>query len=262
VTESVLTKIRKLLELSKSSNEHEAATAAARAAELMLKHEIEEADLEAAKPQAEQVVHPVVDEVIDENRRKVAWKFYILTALARAFGGDVYSWKYTDRIEKRVIAPAPAMQAIRYMYSYLTGEIDRLANTAYATEHAECKASGVEAPSARAWKSAFRVGAATVIYNRLSEQRSQAHSVAKAAGKSQALAVINRQADALDTFKRTKHRWMFTKSGKERSWSSSSTAGRSSSSGYEAGQSAGRSVSLGGGKQLGSGSRCLGGDGS
>lgn len=259
MTETILTKIRKLLELSKSSNEHEAATAAARAAELMLKFEIEEADLEAAKPVAEQVVHPIVDEVIDEGQRRVTWKGYILTALARAFGGDTYTWRYDDRIEGRVIAPAPAMQAIRYMYSYLTGEVDRLADAAYATEHAECRASGVEVPSARAWKSAFRVGAATVIYSRLSEQRSQARSVAKAAGKSQALAVIDRQSNALDTFKRKKHRWMFTKSGKERTWGSSSTAGRSSSSGYEAGQNAGRVVNLGGGRQLGSGSRRLGG---
>ena len=249
----ILERIRKLLELSKSDNEHEAAQAAARAAELMLEHEIEEADLEAAKPVAEQQVHPAADEVIDVDKRYVTWKGYIKSGLATAFGGDTYNWHRHGRVESRVIAPAPAMQAIRYMYSYLTGEVDRLADVAYAGEHAECRASGVEPPPARAWKSAFRVGAATVIHNRLSEQRPKARRAALEAGKTQALAVVDRQADAIEAYKRKAHAWMYRKDGKERSWGGGSTAGSSSSSGYAAGRAAGANVNLGGGRQLGAG---------
>lgn len=68
----VLDKVRKLLELAKSANEHEAATAAARAAELMLKHQIEEADLEAVKPAGEHRIDPAGHEVIDRGGRQLA----------------------------------------------------------------------------------------------------------------------------------------------------------------------------------------------
>lgn len=77
----------------------------------------------------------------------------------------------TSRAAGYIVAPAPAMQAIRYMYSFLTREVDRLADIGYAAEYHECLTSNVEPPPARAWKSAFRVGAASVIQDRLSSQR-------------------------------------------------------------------------------------------
>lgn len=95
--ESVLERVKKLLELAKSDNEHEAAAAAARAAELCLKHEIEEADLEAAKPAGEQQVHPAADETIDRDKRAVTWKIYLKMGLCSAFGGDSYTWRRTIR---------------------------------------------------------------------------------------------------------------------------------------------------------------------
>ena len=48
----VVEKIRKLLELSKSDNEHEAASAAAMAQELMVKHAIEEEEIRGRDPKS------------------------------------------------------------------------------------------------------------------------------------------------------------------------------------------------------------------
>ena len=248
----ITSRVRKLLELAKSDNEHEAAAAAARAAELMLEHEIELADLEAAKPETEQRVDPAASDILDRWEKRVAWKGVIAYGLASSFGGTMYYHRRGGAVEVVVIAGTSQVQGIRYMYSYLTGEVDRLADRAFAEERAECEASDVEPPSARAWKSAFRIGAAWEIHNRLTEQRKVTHTAAKAAGHGAALMIVDRQADACTAFARRVAPGLFTKSGTMRAGQASS-AGASSSAGYNAGKAAGASVNLGGGRRLGSG---------
>ena len=65
--EKIIERIKKLLELSKSSNEHEAAIAASRAAELMMDHQISEAEIHSSSVRAE----PVVEEMIDKEGKIV-----------------------------------------------------------------------------------------------------------------------------------------------------------------------------------------------
>lgn len=251
----VTDRIKKLLELSKSTNEHEAAVAAGHAARLMAEFQIEEADLIAADPQHHQP-EPVEEEVIDKDGRRVTWHASLIDGLAEAFGGESVYWGDENGTEYRVIAPASAMSAIRYMYSYLTKEIERLTDDAYAREHAECKRSRVEPPSARSWKASFRVGAAYRIRTRLTEARKSVRIEAEHAGKSSALMVIDRQYELALALQKKKYPSLFKKNGKMK-MSAASNAGASSTSGYMAGRAAGDSVNISGGKQLGRGQGAL-----
>lgn len=259
----IVDKIRKLLELSKSDNEHEAAAAAARAADLMLEHQISEAELQAAKPAGERQVAPPGRVVLDTTERLVYWQWAIQLGLADAFGGVAFyacSRVSPGAYDAVVIGPEPALASIAYMYKYLTAEIRRLADKAYADEVSECRDSDVEPPSARGWKGAFRVGAAEVIAKRLREQHSAATNRARSAAAAKpatsstttALAIIDQQAKACLDLARVTQPGLFRKDGKMKAGTSTS-AGMSSSSGRAAGQAAGRSVNLGGGRQLGAG---------
>lgn len=262
-TEKIIDRVRKLLELANSTNEHEAATAAARAAELMIEHEISEAQIAAANEvEGSTTVKPVRDVEIARDGRTVEWHRVLVSGLAFAFNCRHYYYRAQHgNVDARyhVVGTEDSINAIRMMYAILVREVDQLARRAYMEEVAECEDSGIEAPSARAWKSAFRTGCARTIAQRLHAQRAasmqrakddaqRATSMQRAAddaSKSQALAVINRQREAVDAF-------VTERVGRLRVGAGSS-AGRSSRSGYSAGAHAGRSVHLGGGARLGKG---------
>jgi GNAT superfamily N-acetyltransferase len=248
--EKIIDRIRKLLSLSKSANEHEAAQAAARAAELMLKHEIEEAQLGD-----EEVVEDVEEEQVDETGQRVPWKAHLQNGLALSMGCQMYTHRrYAGAgVGKMVcvymIVGQPSKVAtIKYMYQYLSAEVARLADVAYRQEHLECRRSGVEAPSARSWKNAFRLGAASTIFKRLMEQRKETHVKAAAAGQGTALVVVEKAQEDVAVFVKKHHPRM----------RQAAAASYSSGSGYSAGAKAGRGVGLGGGARLGAGARRLG----
>lgn len=84
---SIISKIQALLALAKSSNQHEATSAAARAAELMVKHQIEEAEIEAAKPIEEQIREASLNmDPVYRTKKVTMWRYSLLLAVAGVFG--------------------------------------------------------------------------------------------------------------------------------------------------------------------------------
>lgn len=245
--EKIIDRIKKLLSLANSANENEAALAAALAAELMLKHEIAEARL---VEDGGELLEDVNAETIDHTASCVAWKGLIANGLAESLGCKMYYGRARvdgKRVRSYVIVGQESKRsAIKYMYQYLVAELDRLSGPAYRMEVLECKHSDVPPPSARSWKNAFRLGAATTIHGRLTEQRKKTHKAAKAAGESQALIVVARAEEAVAAY-------MKKNIGKIHP---GKLASYSSGSGFGAGRSAGRDVGLG------SGSKALGRGGS
>lgn len=147
-------KVRRLLALSTSSNEHEAAAAAAKAQELLHRYNLSMADVSAA--QRPDYGREIVD--IDNSAR---WRGILLTAIAQPNGADVVSHgggRYA------IIGQPHTIEVVRYLYDYLSREIDRLADRGWANYY------GFES-SPRRWKTAFRMGAVAVIANRLARQR-------------------------------------------------------------------------------------------
>lgn len=137
VPESILVKIQKLLALSESANEHEAAAAASKAQELLFKHELSISDLEGVEANAK----PVREEqlVVNEGHRGVNWKLKVLDAVVKtSMCRYLVSW-YTLRpnrtVTKAYIIGRPAdIEMAKYTFNFLRTELERLA-TAYVASY-------------------------------------------------------------------------------------------------------------------------------
>ena len=154
----VLGKIRKLLQLAKSENEHEAASAAARAAEMMAEHGLSEAELRVTD--ASKKAEPIVEHhatVAREDKRIVAWKGSLAHGVADAHGCKMW-WRGGKVV---LLGRTSATQAADYTLTWLCKEVERLTDEAWA--HA-----GIS--NAKTWKHSFRIGCATRIAARLKKQ--------------------------------------------------------------------------------------------
>lgn len=160
----ILGRIRKLLALAKSGNEHEAASAAARAAELMAEHGLSEAEtrLTDANKTAEPIVRSTV-EASAADRKAVAWKGSLAQGLAAAHGCKMW-WSGAQVV---LLGRTSSVQAANYTLSWLVREVERLADQAWEQQHGS--GGDIWAPSARTWKGSFRLGAAGRISERLRE---------------------------------------------------------------------------------------------
>jgi len=236
----VMDRIAKLLRLSKSTNEHEAANAAALAAELMIAHQISEAQIASATDaEAADPLH-VVNAF--ESKSKVGWRSRILHGLCYAFG----VFGVTDRRERGAVrlmvsGRKSAVDTVLYMFDYLCAETDRLAEDCYVT-----RGSGTP----RTWKHAFRLGCAGVISSRLQAQKNEQVAQARSAGLS--LVRVDQSVDAGKAH-------ALAALQIDRVKTSRGSSAYSNRDGYAAGREAGRDVRLGrNGNALGSGPRMLG----
>lgn len=167
----VVARVRKLLELSKSSNEHEAAAAAGRAAHLMAENQVTEAMLAVQAeddPERADVPEAVVDVALRtaEGTKRVAWRASIAGAAARAFGCE---WYYSGASIHAVGAES-ATQTWSYVCAYLFAEVERLTDDAWLKNGKDLVAVG-ELP--RRWKGGHRLGMAHVIAGKLYAMRDE-----------------------------------------------------------------------------------------
>lgn len=166
MNEAILEKLEKLFNLSKSDNEHEAAVASQRAAELMARYQLAGVDVEAyldkknATPDPEQ---GRIDDASDQgpNTRMQAWEGNLSAAVARAVGGRAIVWKlggtaYTITI----IGPPGSVGAARYLFMALRREVDRLGRR-------EMRLRG----ESNAWRRAYCLGMVTRVGERMDEGR-------------------------------------------------------------------------------------------
>lgn len=224
----VIDKIQKLMRLSKSANEHEAARAAAAAQALMSKFEIEEAQVLAENPG--EADEPVEDDVplASWGRTRVSWKGLIAGGFGRANGIKVY-WNGGSM---SAIGRRSDVNATAYMTGLVIREVEKLAKRAAVDNNV------VGTYHSRRWLNSFKLGAATVIRERLVQEavkRSTARRAeAVATGTTQALAVIDKRAERVREIER------------RHSFSNVRLGGPGSSSGYYAGRSAGANVGFGG----------------
>lgn len=280
--EKILGRVKRLLQLSRSDNEFEAANAAARAAVLIEEHQLSEAmlrldDEDAAPPEKIIEEYPLEGEVQHERwqkpHKRVTWKSNIAWGVSRAVGCRY--WYKNNQI--RAFGRESAVQAWSYMCLYLFREIDRLAEEGWQKQ----LAAGSSDASARAWKNAFRVGASTTISNRLEDAAREAaerrkvakQHVEEEAAKEPALAEPDEEFDPgevddeapdddEDTTPKVNaedlalvlvdkdHEQVeseYEAFGKRKKWKKSRTtyARVSSTNGYEAGKAAGANVNLG-----------------
>jgi hypothetical protein len=168
--EKVLDLIRKLLALSTSSNENEAALAASKAQALLLKYNLE-------MSQIHQEAGDEVERWDFQTPYMDSWLGVLINSVATAnlchvVGGKGY--KEGERVgnifrpgkevkEFYLFGKKPNLEVVEFMYAYLAGEIDRLTPK-------KMKAK---------WIASFRLGAVAVVSKRLREELSNFQSTSE-----------------------------------------------------------------------------------
>lgn len=125
----------------------------------------ENAVTEAMLQVVNEEVPPVPERIVEgdptyDAERRVAWRDRVATAVARSFDCEVY---YLSK-GLHAIGRETAVKSWTYTCQYLFNEVERLADEAWLEDGADLAAVG---QTPRRWKSAFRLGAADVVHERL-----------------------------------------------------------------------------------------------
>lgn len=166
LSEDKLHKIKKLLDLSRNAgSEAEAALAAARAAELMTRHNLTEAELRLLDPT--NTAEPIEKAfALDGSvpKRMAAWKATVAYAVAHLYGCHQY---YCGG-QLRLLGRKSACEAVQYTYHYLVREVDELCEKIY-----ESTGLKLGRGDAKRWRNNFRLGASNGLSRRLHVKKAQ-----------------------------------------------------------------------------------------
>jgi len=177
VTEaSTIQKVRGLLRLSRSSNVHEAAAAAAAADKLIQQYRLEEAAIEIDSGEARESAG-VDPTPLRRWRRRPAWQRYLIRALCDHYDVAYAYQTGTGVVHARMWGRPSDMALVREMLAYVEDEIERLV----ARYH------GATA------RRSFRLGAVAGFREALSESKRQAMTTASS---STALVLASRADEA------------------------------------------------------------------
>lgn len=237
----IIDRIQKLLKLAANAgNEHEAALAAERAAQMMAEHEIHEAQLSLDGSN-----EPRTPEAIDRAYRvtttgkRVAWHMRVTRAVARSYGAKAY-WHGGKVV---LFGRLSAVQAATYTSQYLMREIERVTDAEAPTRSKNI----VEGGYSKSFRNAFRLGCASRIAARLDQKTNpdmltrmvDNEPTREPSPSAGAIAIIEHNRTEVDQ----------AYEDYSKGWKASGPIGNySSGGGYAAGQSAGNRVSLGGGR--------------
>lgn len=167
----VIERVRKLLALSGSDNEHEAAAAAHRAQVLLAEHQLTMAELDAGDSDDGP---EVVRETWFNSKRIPGWRSRLAFGVAAGFGCEATrsaGWGM------RIYGDPSAVATARATFAYLVQAIERCAREARRAYQ------GMESP--RSYASAYRLGMADRLSARLRQRRSEAMAeAAEAVGAS------------------------------------------------------------------------------
>ena len=153
--EQVLEKVRRLLALSQSNNEHEAAVAAAKAEQLLQEHRLTEAELEITNDAQERAALEA-DPLDVLGRNGTVWKGVLVYGISKLHGCYCYIDRDRNfRQRYRLIGRPSDVNSVRYLYAWLTTEIERLTQK--------------HAGKGRTWMNSYRRGAVSGILDAMRE---------------------------------------------------------------------------------------------
>ncbi|MEH1922231.1 DUF2786 domain-containing protein [Nostoc sp.] len=150
--EKIADKIRKLFALSQSPNEAEASAAAVKAQEMLTRHNLSIASLQDWTPQ------PLEEEVIRQFKRMTSWKFILLSGVCWGNYCCAIARHYHSGSKMIILGRKVNIVSTRIQFEYLEQTIERLAKQAVGD---------------RAFRNAFKLGAANRLVNRILENREQ-----------------------------------------------------------------------------------------
>ena len=223
----IVDRVKKLLALSSSQNPHEAALAAAKAQELLFKHNLSLAMVEAELP-GDRHARYISDRF--DSGGWMDWRRRLLAAVAR--NNFCRGVSYEGTRDVGIVGEPHNVLVVKHLYAFLVRELIRLAEAAAAGE------PGLDAEGARAWKRSFFLGAVRTIAQRLATQR--AHD---AAANPQSTALVLRKDQELDEAYQ-QHFPNLRREDEESPRRRERTARPRSTDGYRAGVRAGKTIPL------------------
>jgi hypothetical protein len=178
----IVDRVKKLLALSTSANPHEAALAAAKAQEILFRH-----NLSMAMVEAELADGKTSDYVKDrfDSGGWMDWRRRLLAAVAR--NNFCRGVSYQGTRDVGIVGEPHNVIVVKHLYSFLVAELIRLADLE-ANAQPE-----LPADDARAWKRSFYQGAVRTIAQRLAEQRQR-----DVASDQRAMALVTRKDQELE----------------------------------------------------------------
>ncbi len=204
---SILDKIAGLLQLAeKNSNANESASAAAAAQSLLTKYRLTKADL--SEHSTEKREEPETAEVALFSAKRIPdWKKDLASTVARVNGCRIYfssrsvesqgGGHYRSRREFqkdiKIVGMPSDIEVVRYFFSYLFKEIERLSDVARANKEIKGKRDGTS----------FKIGASGAVGQRLWESLNETKAEAKkelAAGTSQAIIALDKSEAEVNEF--------------------------------------------------------------
>jgi hypothetical protein len=188
----ILDRVRALLALAEgNANANESANAMAQAQKLIEAHRIDQAalSLESGSPEEhEELDTDTLDGSLGRNVPE--WRWTLASSLAKANGSFAFMWKDHEGTSSFKIAGRPSdATTVRYLYSYVSREIDRLALEA-------CRERSLPKGAAKSWANNFRIGAAREIAARVLQAQRDAQAAATAAAAPGTALVLVRTAIA------------------------------------------------------------------
>lgn len=196
IPDRIIDRIQKLLRMAESNSPNEAAIAATKADELLLQYNLERAAVEA---RGEIDRDPYVKHYIDAGGTKpqYGWRGNLLAAIARSgFCKDLYQARI---LRFCVIGKQHNVEAVEYLYTYLAGEVDRLARAAWKAEGKYATSIdrwGYRGPANYGtWTKVFALAAADAIAGRLYMQRREQQAAQTAAGDATRALVVMSDAE-------------------------------------------------------------------
>lgn len=194
---SVIEKIQKLMNLGNSPNPNEAASALARAAELMAKYQIQQADLSIAGDEAELKLkeYALYDH---EGKRRAPWKEILGYALGKLFNCKVFS----RGNNLRLYGSENDSNTVKYIFMLIVTEVEFYTDEVW-------KAYGKRVSSTPiTWKNSFRQGCIDGVCERLLTMKKD---IMKDAGKT-ALVVYDRKSKMIEEWA-SKIKWKYWSAG-------------------------------------------------
>ena len=170
--ERIVRRVQKLLALAQSTNPHEAASAAAKAQELLLAHKLSMSELAAAEREAED---PMVNDSREMGMRATKWKLSLAGTVARAYSCRFCFMSGTrDRKAKMFfVGRKNDVEVAWYMYGYLANCLESLAPKAFKDEYKQLVLAHRSDDAFNlhpvAWQNDFKMAAIAVLKTRMVE---------------------------------------------------------------------------------------------
>jgi len=232
--DEAIEKVKKLHRLATSNNQHEAALAASRAQEIMDRFKLESFSLnyETNGSAPDEPIKNYDFDPLDAGTRRLAssrWRLFYAIAQCNQCKG------YTSRFGGIAVVGRPSdVNTVRYLYAWLTREVDRLAER-------DCRGNG------RTYANNYRIGVVETISERLAEQSRrtvaevQREAEAQQSVNPMALVLVNQAVATLERRGKEVEQWI---KSNLKLYSGSTSRFKADGSAREAGRKAGREVRL------------------